>query len=92
MPQRRRAGADTGALAAWKPTNPGIRGPLQRYAALRPRLTLREAAIAAKRAEVEDFPEQEMRKPPLKRIVFLSAIRTSRLPPWGNDSRRSASS
>lgn len=60
------------ALAAWKPTNPkGYAARFEQYAALRPRLTLREAAIAAKRAEVEDFPEQEMRKPPLKRIVQL---------------------
>jgi hypothetical protein len=51
------------ALAAWKPTNPkGYAARFEQHAALRPRLTLREAAIAAKRADVEDFPEQEMRK------------------------------
>lgn len=60
------------ALSAWKPTNPkGYAARFEQYAALRPRLYLREAAITAKRAEVEDFPEQEMRKPPLKRIVQL---------------------
>ncbi|GMU76954.1 MAG: hypothetical protein AMXMBFR45_24450 [Gammaproteobacteria bacterium] len=60
------------ALVAWKPTNPkGYAARFEQYAALRPKLTLREAAIAAKRADVEDFPEPEMRKPPLKRIVQL---------------------
>jgi len=60
------------ALSAWKPTNPkGYAARFEQYAALRPRLYLREAAVAAKRAEVEDFPEQEMRKPALKRIVQL---------------------
>lgn len=60
------------ALSAWKPTNPkGFAARFEQYAALRPRRYLREDAIAAKRAEVEDFPEQEIRKPPLKRIVQL---------------------
>ncbi len=60
------------ALSAWKPTNPkGYAARFEHYAALRPKLTLREAAITAKRAEVEDFPEREMRKPPLKRIVQI---------------------
>jgi hypothetical protein len=60
------------ALSAWKPTNPkGYAARFEQYAALRPRLYLREAAVAAKRAEVEDFPDQEMRKPALKRIVQL---------------------
>ena len=60
------------ALSAWKPTNPkGYAARFEQYAAVRPRLYLREAAVAAKRADVEDFPEQEMRKPALKRIVQL---------------------
>lgn len=60
------------ALSTWKPTNPkGYAAMFEQYAALRPRQYLRDRAIAAKHAEVEDFPEQEMRKPPLKRIVQL---------------------
>lgn len=60
------------ALSIWKPTNPkGYAARFEQYAALRPRLTLREGGIVAKRADVEDFPEQEMRKLPLKRIVQI---------------------
>jgi Second Messenger Oligonucleotide or Dinucleotide Synthetase domain len=59
-------------LATWKHTNPkGYVARFEQYAALQPRLSLSEAAIAAKRAEVEDFPDQEMLKPALKRIVQL---------------------
>lgn len=64
------------ALSTWKPTNPkGYAARFEQYAALRPRQYLRDTAIATKRAEVEDFLEQEMRKPPLKRIVQLLLIR-----------------
>lgn len=60
------------ALLTWKPTNPkGYTARFEQYAALRPRLYLREAAVAGKRADVEDFPEQEMSKPLLKRIVQM---------------------
>lgn len=60
------------ALSIWKPTNPkGYATRFERYAALRPRLRLSEAAIVSKRAEVEQFPDQEMSKPLLKRIVQL---------------------
>lgn len=65
------------ALSTWKPTNPkGYAARFEEYAALRPRVHLREAAVAGKRADVEEFPEQEMSKPLLKRIVqFLKRHR-----------------
>jgi len=60
------------ALSTWKPTNPkGYIERFEQYAALRPSIYLREAALAQKRADVEEFPDQEMSKPLLKRIVQL---------------------
>lgn len=60
------------ALSTWKPTNPkGYAARFEQYSAMRPRVYLREAAVAGKRADVEDFPEQEMQKPLLKRVVQL---------------------
>jgi len=59
-------------LAAWKPTNPeGYISRFESYAKLRPVFYFREALAKSIRADVEAFPEQEMSKPLLKRIVQL---------------------
>ncbi|KWO42529.1 hypothetical protein WT97_02630 [Burkholderia sp. MSMB1459WGS] len=58
-------------VANWKATNPrGYRANFERRAALRPRLYAFDRAIA-KADSVQSFPEQQMSKPPLKRIVQL---------------------
>lgn len=59
-------------LASWKPTNPqGYMTRFEAYTELRPVYYLREAMAKATRADIEPFPEQEMTKPLLKRIVQL---------------------
>ncbi|HNB79893.1 MAG TPA: nucleotidyltransferase [Rhodocyclaceae bacterium] len=59
-------------LATWKPTNPeGYMNRFEAYADLCPVFYLREVLAKATRADVEPFPEQEMSKPLLKRIVQL---------------------
>jgi Second Messenger Oligonucleotide or Dinucleotide Synthetase domain len=59
-------------LATWKPTNPdGYMNKFECYANLRPVFYLRETLAKDVRADVESFPEQEMSKPLLKRIVQL---------------------
>lgn len=58
-------------LSRWKATNPqGYRANFERRAALRPRLYAFDRAMA-KADSVQRFPEQQMTKPPLKRIVQL---------------------
>lgn len=58
-------------LSSWKATNPqGYRANFERRAALRPRLYAFDRAMA-KADSVQSFPEQQMSKPPLKRIVQL---------------------
>lgn len=59
-------------LAWWKPTNPhGYMSRFEQYAALRPKFYFHEAVYAEKRADVQQFPAQQMSKPFLKRIVQL---------------------
>lgn len=58
-------------LTNWKATNPrGYRANFERRAAMRPRLYAFDRAIA-KADSVQSFPQQQMSKPPLKRIVQL---------------------
>ncbi|WP_017920720.1 nucleotidyltransferase domain-containing protein [Burkholderia gladioli] len=58
-------------LAIWKATNPrGYCANFERRAAMRPLMYAFDRAIA-KADSVQDFPEQQMSKPPLKRIVQL---------------------
>ncbi|MBR8248052.1 nucleotidyltransferase domain-containing protein [Burkholderia cenocepacia] len=58
-------------LANWKASNPrGYRANFERRAAMRPRLYAFDRALA-KADSVQNFPEQQMSKPPLKRIVQL---------------------
>lgn len=58
-------------VANWKATNPrGYRANFERRAALRPRVYAFDRAFA-KADSVQSFPEQQMSKPPLKRIVQL---------------------
>lgn len=59
------------SLRDWKPTNPrGYKNNFERRAALRPRFyALEGAKITAD--SVDSFPDQELTKPPLKRLVQL---------------------
>ncbi len=59
-------------LETWKTTNPeGYMRWFESYAQLHPTFYFREALTKSIRADVEEFPEQEMSKPLLKRTVQL---------------------
>jgi hypothetical protein len=60
------------SLRDWKPTNPrGYKSNFERRAALRPRFYTLEKSTKITADSVDSFPEQELTKPPLKRLVQL---------------------